>query len=246
MVQPMYVLMLGLGLRTPWSLTTYIRNGVLRPMVHGHNQIFSSNVTAWSQVWLMIRGRECDARSSLLSIRGYSTDVDRELDQMKQSLSYKQKVVKGGKILTRLMEQEVWRPFLITNLTFSLQVLTVIFHIKELERKKFYFLGFVAMRGYSVILLKSSGTNLNAYDVVLISRCFTLLGQLVSSVAMPYIGRKLVYCVSCALTGVSLIGFGWAHWLHPLNSQPFAVAIRNETTDNCKNIFSLNLYILSF
>ena len=102
------------------------------------------------------------------------------------------------------------------------------------------------MRGYSFILLKSSGTNLNAYDVVLISRCFTLLGQLVSSVAMPYIGRKLVYCVSCALTGVSLIGFGWAHWLHPLNSQPFAVAIRNETMDNCKNIFSLNLCILFF
>ena len=31
---------------TPWSLTTYIRNGVLRPMVHGHDQTFSSNVTA--------------------------------------------------------------------------------------------------------------------------------------------------------------------------------------------------------
>ena len=30
---------------TPWSLTTHIRNGVLRPMVHGHDQIFSSNVS---------------------------------------------------------------------------------------------------------------------------------------------------------------------------------------------------------
>ena len=70
--------------------------------------------------------------------------------------------------------------------------------------------------------------------MVLISRCFTLLGQLVSSVAMPYIGRKVVYCVSCALTGVSLIGFGWAHWLHPLNSEPFAVATRNGTLEKCR------------
>ena len=31
---------------TPWSLTTYIRNGVLRPIVNGHDQIFSSNVSA--------------------------------------------------------------------------------------------------------------------------------------------------------------------------------------------------------
>ena len=92
-------------------------------------------------------------------------------------------------------------------------------------------------------MFESTGSNLNAYDMVLISRCFTLLGQLVSSVAMPYIGRKVVYCVSCALTGVSLIGFGWAHWLHPLNSEPFAVATRNGTVDECrvKYIFQLKL-----
>ena len=85
-------------------------------------------------------------------------------------------------------------------------------------------------------MFESTGSNLNAYDMVLISRCFTLLGQLVSSVAMPYIGRKVVYCVSCALTGVSLIGFGWAHWLHPLNSEPFAVATRNGTLEKCRLI----------
>ena len=99
---------------------------------------------------------------------------------------------------------------------------------------EFTILGFVAIRGYTVLLFESTGSNLNAYDMVLISRCFTLLGQLVSSVAMPYIGRKVVYCVSCALTGVSLIGFGWAHWLHPLNSEPFAVATRNGTLEKCR------------
>ena len=103
-----------------------------------------------------------------------------------------------------------------------------------LKKIEWRFLGFVAIRGYIVLLFGSTGSNLNAYDMVLISRCFTLLGQLVSSVAMPYIGRKVVYCVSCALTGVSLIGFGWAHWLHPLNSEPFAVATRNGTLDKCR------------
>ena len=82
-------------------------------------------ITPESPVWLMLRGKEYEARSSLLSIRGYNTDVDTELDQMKLSLSYKQSGVRGGKILTRLMEPEVWRPFLITNITFMLQVLTV-------------------------------------------------------------------------------------------------------------------------
>lgn len=82
--------------------------------------------TKESPIWLLLRGKEYEARSSLLSIRGYNTDVDSELDQMKQSLSsYKQNGVSGGKILTRLMEPEVWRPFLITNITFMLQVLTV-------------------------------------------------------------------------------------------------------------------------
>ena len=82
-------------------------------------------ITPESPIWLLLRGKEYEARSSLLSIRGYNTDVDSELDQMKQSLSYKQNGVRGGKILTRLMEPEVWRPFLITNITFMLQVLTV-------------------------------------------------------------------------------------------------------------------------
>ena len=82
--------------------------------------------TKESPIWLLLRGKEYEARSSLLCIRGYNTDVDSELDQMKQSLSsYKQNGVSGGKILTRLMEPEVWRPFLITNITFMLQVLTV-------------------------------------------------------------------------------------------------------------------------
>lgn len=81
--------------------------------------------TKESPIWLLLRGKEYEARSSLLSIRGYNTDVDSELDQMKQSLSYKQNGVRGDKILTRLMEPEVLRPFLITNITFMLQVLTV-------------------------------------------------------------------------------------------------------------------------
>lgn len=81
--------------------------------------------TKESPIWLLLRGKEYEARSSLLSIRGYNTDVDSELDQMKQSLSYKQNGVRGEKILTRLMEPEVLRPFLITNITFMLQVLTV-------------------------------------------------------------------------------------------------------------------------
>ena len=204
-------------------------------------------ITPESPIWLLLRGKEYEARSSLLSIRGYNTDVDSELDQMKQSLSYKQNGVRGGKILTRLMEPEVWRPFLITNITFMLQVLTVKWNFYPNNQFKFIILGFVAIRGYTVLLFESTGSNLNAYDMVLISRCFTLLGQLVSSVAMPYIGRKVVYCVSCALTGVSLIGFGWAHWLHPLNSEPFAVATRNGTLEKCRlkrnKYISLKTYI---
>ena len=44
---------------TPWSLTTYIRNGVLWPMVHDHDQTFSSNVTAcWHDMTDRVSSRE--------------------------------------------------------------------------------------------------------------------------------------------------------------------------------------------
>ena len=72
----------------------------------------------------------------------------------------------------RIKDPDVWKPFLIVNGTFILQVWT----------------GFAIMRGYLIVILESSGSRLSPYDVALLSRVFTVLGQL----SCTFINRQLV------------------------------------------------------
>ena len=77
------------------------------------------------------------------------------------------------------------------------------------------------MRGYTILLLKSSGSHLSPYDVMLVSRIFTTLGQLVASIAMTRLGRRMVFMISAAALGLGLIGFGLSFQLNPGSREPF-------------------------
>ena len=81
--------------------------------------------------------------------------------------------------------------------------------------------GFGALRGYTILILKSSGTKLSPYDITLVSRSFTTLGQLVASLAMTRLGRRLIFSISGALTGLGLIAFGLSFHYQPRSREPF-------------------------
>ena len=58
--------------------------------------------------------------------------------------------------------------------------------------------------------------------MTLVSRVFTTLGQLAASLAMTRLGRRIIFSLSGALTGLGLIAFGLSFYFHPLSREPFS------------------------
>ena len=173
-----------------------------------------------SPAWLVLRGKLKKAKRSLKKIRGPEYPHDVEIDHLKQSLiSINGDSNTPRSILQRIKDPDVWKPFIIVNMTFVLQVWT----------------GFAILRAYTIVILQASGSRLNPYDITLVSRCFTTLGQFLCTLVNTRLGRRTIFILSGFFSAISLAGLGISVGLHPcsteLFSQPNSTAIIETCVD---------------
>ena len=160
-----------------------------------------------SPAWLVLRDRMKQALKALKRLRGSDYPHSNELEHLRTSLLHtKSHSDKSKPFCQRITDPDVWKPFLIVNVTFILQVWT----------------GFSILRGYIIVILQASGSRLSAYDIALISRVFTVIGQGLCTVINTRLGRKSIFILSGFFSGLSLIGFGISTWLHPNSSDVLA------------------------
>jgi len=164
--------------------------------------LLAISLTPESPAWLVMKDRLGAARRCLVRLRGPRYPGEVELEQLKQSHLYRDK--EGGQqgVLARLPDPAVWKPFLIVNITFFIQNLS----------------GYIPVRGYTLLVLQSTGSSLPPTDIALVSRVILALGHLASSLLLTRCGRRNVFMISCVGSALSLVGFGLSYSLHPASS----------------------------
>ena len=134
--------------------------------------------------------------------------------------------------LSRLPDPAVWKPFLIVNITFCIQVrrvLRVLAQLLCLEPVWLHPSARLHPAGAAVHWIHSPahrhcpGTalllSLSVLTTMLqVSRVILALGHLASSLLMTRCGRRTVFITSCVGSALSLVGFGLSYSLHPASS----------------------------
>ena len=128
-----------------------------------------------------------------MTLRGPGYDHVQELEYLERSYD-KQVSGSHGKyhICRRLRDPDVWKPFLIVNLLFMIQVWS----------------GIGAIRSYLVSIIKATGTSLNPYNCAIMVSSIRMIGQFLSSILSMKFNRRPILMWSCFLLSLSWLGLG--------------------------------------
>ena len=146
-----------------------------------------------SPAWLVLRRKLKEALRAILTLRGPGYDHVQELEYLERSYDTQ---VSGshGKyhICRRLRDPDVWKPFLIVNLLFMIQVWS----------------GLGAIRSYLVSIIKATGTSFNPYNCAIMVSSIRMIGQFLSSILSMKFNRRPILMWSCFLLSLSWLGLG--------------------------------------
>ena len=95
-------------------------------------------------------------------------------------------------ILSRFRDADVWKPFLIVNLFFLLQIWS----------------GMGTLTWFSISIIRSSGTRLDPSICSLMERLATILGQISASLVSLRFNRRTVFISTTAIFSLSWLGLG--------------------------------------
>ena len=193
---PVIVIRLGLS----WRLVCYV--GIVLPVL-GFLHIRSAPE---SPAWLVMRGKVKEALRSIVRLRGPDYDHCHELEYLERS--YDVQVYGNDRryhICRRLRDPDVWKPFLIVNALFIIQVWS----------------GLGPIRSFLVSIIRATGTSFNAYSCAMAVSSFRIIGQFLSSILSMKFNRRPILIWSCFLLGLSWIGLGLSVDFNPYSSSLF-------------------------
>ena len=94
--------------------------------------------------------------------------------------------------MSRFRDADVWKPFLIVNLFFLLQIWS----------------GMGTLTWFSISIIRSSGTRLNPSICSLMERLATILGQISASLVSLRFNRRTVFISTTAIFSLSWLALG--------------------------------------
>ncbi|KAF5302786.1 hypothetical protein FQA39_LY01966 [Lamprigera yunnana] len=169
-------------------------------------QLLTFSFMPESPYWLLIKNQKEMAEKSLKIFRS-SQNVKEELDEMVHTV---QKELGEHESLLDLFKVK-------SNLKAAM-IMTVLNAARQ-------FSGFTAISMNLDIILNDVGGNISTYTAIVLCSVMMLIGCLVACVLVDRIGRKILLCVSTALTAVSF----------------FTLGIYFTIKNNDRNIFWFNL-----
>ena len=143
--------------------------------------------------WLVMKGRSLQALQALMRLRGADYDCVRERDHLQTSYrrqTTSQHTETSKTITERMRDPDIWKPFLIVNLMFLIQVGT----------------GVPLLTFFVISIMRASGTRIDPNLCALLERGATVLGQLLASLASYKLTRRLAWTVSSTMLCISWLG----------------------------------------
>ncbi|KAK7869841.1 hypothetical protein R5R35_008058 [Gryllus longicercus] len=150
-------------------------------------------------VYLLMKGREDEARSALVFLRGPRYDVQAEVDCVNESLrSMKANVPGGPSILKELFTSKASR---------RAGIIMIGIMINQ------QFSGLFCIVSYTVQIFQEAGSNMSPYLSSIVVGFMMLVGTIVSVFLCKRMGRKILLIISDVFMAVSLFGMGLYFYL---------------------------------
>ena len=160
----------------------------------------------WSNFY---QGKSREALEALMRLRGADYNCLRERDYLETS--YRAQTTSQGNdarkdLMERIQDPDIWKPFLIVNLMFLIQVGTGGRTSLSINNMSDYQAGVPLLTFFVISIMRATGTRLDPNMCALLERTATVLGQLLASLSSYKFTRKSTWTISSILLCLLWLG----------------------------------------